>query len=137
MAVAAPNTRIISADRWAIGELARPPRPDPDRVIRLRGRVEKMPLQRRNSPINAALTRARNARQRIQGSFAERLTIRRQERTCKAGNQRLGIKIVRCCHRRHSMRTWGRLVDLWFEGYASAVHSLAAEAFLFDCRRLR
>ena len=46
-------------------------------MMGLSRRMKKLPLQRRNRPINAALPRARNARQRIQGSFAERLTISR------------------------------------------------------------
>jgi len=60
--------------------------------------MEILPLQRRNSSIDGALTPAGDAGERIQSGFAERLTIRRQERASEAENQRLGVKIVRCCH---------------------------------------
>jgi len=97
IAITATNTRIVAPDGFGAGKLRRPPRPTSHGVICLGWRMKILPLQRSNSPINATFTRARNTRQRIQGGGAECLTIRRQERTSEAGNQRLGIE-VRCCH---------------------------------------
>jgi hypothetical protein len=89
---------IGGTDRRGAGKLRRPSRSNSQRVICLRGWMEILPLQRRNSSIDGALTPAGDAGERIQSGFAERLTIRRQERASEAENQRLGVKIVRCCH---------------------------------------
>ena len=117
-AISATDARVVGANRLGADKLRRPPRPDPKRLPRsmVIRRVEKLPLQRRNGPIDSALTPTRNTRQRIQSSSAKRGTISWQKRASKAGNQRLGIK-VRCCHRRHSMRAWGRLVTCRLIGF--------------------
>jgi len=90
---------IGGTDRRGAGKLRRPSRSNSQRVICLRGWMEILPLQRRNSSIDGALTPAGDAGERIQSGFAERLTIRRQERASKARNQGIKIGIVlRCCH---------------------------------------
>ena len=76
--------------------------------MRLLGRAEKAAPYVPQRSVGDPLAGARDLLESGCGGAAEIAAIARQERSGKAVNQ---FRIdVRCCHGRHSMRAWGRLV---------------------------
>ena len=98
VAGAGATTRIVSPDGFGAGKLRRPPRPDPNKVIRLRviWRAEKAAPYVPQRAIRNARARTGELREGIFRCSTKGGAIGNAERAAKTADRLFDV--IRCCH---------------------------------------
>src|SRR5262249_52927861 len=115
----ATHTRVIAPNRWPVGELAEPPRPRLKRVIArllIRRRVKVSAPNIAQDAKGDPLAHTSDGAQSGLRRSTESDTIGRRQRTAEAGNQKLGVNVIRtkCCHEAALRERVYRLVTCCF-----------------------